>query len=35
MSEFSEKLKISEKMSEIITSAPEYLWTWLEGSAQC
>ena len=35
MSEFSERLKISDKMAEIITSAPDYLYTWLEGSAQC
>jgi len=34
MSEYSKKLKISEKMADIITSAPNYLYTWLEGSAQ-
>ena len=35
MSEFSTRLKISEKMADIISESPNYLYTWMEGSAQC
>lgn len=34
MSEFSDRLKISGKMSDVIIHANDYLYTWLEGSAQ-
>lgn len=35
MTEFSKRIKISEKMADIIMAAPDYLYTWMEGSAQC
>ena len=33
MTEFSTRIKISEKMADIILNAPKHLYTWLEGSA--
>ena len=35
MSEFSTRLKLSDKMIDILFNSKEYLYTWLEGSSQC
>lgn len=35
MTEYAERLKISEKMTDVITGCRDYVWTFLHGSVQC